>query len=39
VATADEDASPPEGEYSVEGRSDDGKEYSGTVTIAKEGED
>jgi hypothetical protein len=38
VATADEDASPPEGEYSVEGRSDDGKEYSGTVTIAKEGE-
>jgi hypothetical protein len=39
VATADEDASPPEGEYSVEGRSDDGKEYSGTVTIATEGED
>jgi hypothetical protein len=39
VATADEDASPPEGEYSLEGRSDDVKEYSGTVTIAKEGED
>jgi hypothetical protein len=31
--------SPPEGEYSVEGRSDDGQEYSGTVTISKEGDD
>jgi hypothetical protein len=34
-----EDVSPPEGEYSVEGRNADGQEYSGTVTIAKEGED
>ncbi|HET7447527.1 MAG TPA: caspase family protein [Methyloceanibacter sp.] len=40
VATAAaEDASPPEGEYSVEGKSDDGKEYSSTVTISKEGDD
>jgi hypothetical protein len=39
VATAAEDASPPEGEYSVEGKSDDGKGYSGTVTISKEGDD
>lgn len=31
--------SPPEGEYSVEGRRDDGQEYSGTVTISKEGDD
>ena len=38
IATAAEDASPPEGEYSVEGKSD-GKEYSGAVTISKEGDD
>jgi uncharacterized caspase-like protein len=34
-----EDVSPPEGEYSVEGRNIDGQEYSGTVTISKEGDD
>ena len=29
--------SPPEGEYRVEGRNADGKDYEGTVIIAKAG--
>ncbi len=36
AASAD-DVSPPEGEYGVEGRNADGKDYEGTVIIAKVG--
>jgi hypothetical protein len=36
AASAD-DVSPPEGEYRVEGRKADGKDYEGTVIIAKAG--
>ena len=36
AASAD-DESPPEGEYRVEGRKADGKDYEGTVIIAKAG--
>jgi uncharacterized caspase-like protein len=36
AAAADDDVPPPEGEYRVEGRSADGQDYKGTVTITKE---
>ena len=36
TAAADDDVPPPEGEYRVEGRSADGQDYKGTVTITKE---
>lgn len=32
---SDEDVSPPEGEYAVEGRNAEGKDYEGIVTITK----
>jgi len=36
-AASTDDVSPPEGEYRVEGRNADGKDYEGTVIIAKSG--
>ena len=36
-AASTDDVSPPEGEYRVEGRNADGKDYEGTVIIAKAG--
>ena len=38
AASADDDVSPPEGEYRVEGKGGDGKPYEGTVDIEKSGD-
>lgn len=38
AAKADDDVSPPEGEYRVEGTNRDGKAYNGTVDIEKNGD-
>jgi hypothetical protein len=38
AASADGDTDPPEGEYRVEGRNPEGKDYEGTVTIAEDGD-
>jgi hypothetical protein len=38
AASADDDISPPEGEYRVEGHGGDGKAYKGTVAIEKSGD-
>jgi hypothetical protein len=38
AASADGDVDPPEGEYRVEGRNPEGKDYEGTVTIAADGD-
>ncbi len=38
AASADDDVSPPEGEYRVEGKDGDGKPYEGTVEIEKTGD-
>ena len=37
-AASTDDVSPPEGEYAVEGTNADGKDYEGSVIIAKSGE-
>jgi hypothetical protein len=38
AASSDDDVSPPEGEYRVEGKGGDGKPYEGTVEIEKDGD-
>jgi hypothetical protein len=38
AASSDADVDPPEGDYRVEGRNPEGKDYEGKVTIAKEGD-
>jgi hypothetical protein len=38
AASSDDDVSPPEGEYRVEGKGGDGKPYEGTVDIEKDGD-
>jgi hypothetical protein len=38
AASSDDEVSPPEGEYRVEGKDGDGKPYEGTVEIEKDGD-